>query len=144
MSHASHTWTEEDDIALLLAIEEVGLARDPDECQGSKAEPWWDTVAGNLYAIREGSARVTGFECRVRFTLLEEEGGVPPDGVLDVVSPDIWDKVVLLVARHESTVREHVVAVLWDLMRVVRNDLGEEGLLALLEAALDQVQAGAR
>jgi hypothetical protein len=114
MTRTRHAWIEEDDIALLLAIDEAGPLRDHYERQGYKAEPWWASRSrvrlaghGSLAWRRKAGCRRTAYP-----TSSPRTSGT---------------KVASMVAQHESAAREHIVAT----------------LQALLEAALDRVQAGA-
>jgi len=98
-----HNWTEDDDIALLVAIDEVGPLKDHYERQGYRtAEPWWNAVAGRLHTLREGAVRVTGSACRARFARLEE--GYPHAHPSEVVarSAGAWDRVAEMVAKAEQ------------------------------------------
>lgn len=135
-----HNWTEDDDIALLVAIDEVGPLKDHYERQGYRtAAPWWNAVAGRLHTLREGAVRVTGSACRARFARLEE--GYPHAHPSEVVarSAGAWDRVAEMVAKAEQAAVIHVRRTLTDLRRINADDLGDAGLDALLLAGLDRV-----
>ena len=133
-----HVWLEDDDIALLCAIDEVGPLKDHYERQGYRtAEPWWNAVAGRLHTLREGAVRVTGSACRARFARLEEgyPHAYPSEVVARSAGAGAWDRVAEMVARAEQEAVIHVRRTLTDLRRINADDLGDAGLDALLEAA---------
>ena len=134
---ARHEWIEDDDIALLIAIDECKALREHYSRQGYAQGPWWDAVAGRLCSLREGQIVVTGSACRARFARLDAVG---PEEGWETTTFDGWERAAEIVAAWERTATDDLGLGL-ERAAEIAHDLGEHHVLALLQAALVLLRA---
>ena len=117
-----HTWEQEDDIGLLVAIDDTAALREHYPRQGYASDaPWWDAVAGRLHTLREGAITVTGAACRARYARLEETFEKAP-------RHNDWDVARARVEHMEVETRQWLLEQLRDLERLAA-DLGSQAAL---------------
>lgn len=127
VSRTRHTWTEDDDIALLVAIDDVGGLAEHYERQGYARVHWWDAVAGALHKRRPTTV-VTGSACRARWARIDSEDRDRPDLI------DGWARAERVVAEWEERERQALAIAIGNAVHHAR-ELGYEFVLAFLAAA---------
>lgn len=135
-----HDWTEDDDIGLYVAIDDVSALMEHYDRQGYSKSAWWDSVAGRLHHLREGKVRVTGSACRARWQRLEAANAPEMISESDAVSV-AWNQAAKIVSKWESEARSEIEKCVHSAYWVAV-ELGDHYCVGVLDAALKAVRRG--